>query len=314
MSFFSSISLVDQYGFGVENSPMGEQRVCEVIRLCGSTFNNGTLDYNFYVTEQSGLGPTISVATGVCTVASGTGGTSSAVLQSVRRGRYSGGSTNRYRAQIVADGATQSNNRGWGCYDANDGAYFELTGLTMSVCYRSDGVDTKIGYTSWNTSTTIPTVTNVNTYEIYFTNKSIYYVINDVLVHKVTMTTTPWSSTKNFPTRVHSTNISGSTSYSVKIWVATICRLGPAETDAIYAYVAGASTNILKLSAGKLHSIINNDNVGSIIVYDGTSAAGRIIASIDFLKVLGALDFNVGFSDGLTIVSTGSVKYTVVYE
>jgi len=72
---------------------------------------------------------------------------------------------------------------------------------------------------------------------------------------------------------------------------------------------------VIKYGAGTLHTIVNNDNSGSVIVYDNTAGSGTIIASIDLAKVLGTLTFNAPFSNGLTIVTTGAgAKITVTYE
>lgn len=51
----------------------------------------------------------------------------------------------------------------------------------------------------------------------------------------------------------------------------------------------------------------------SVEVIQGT-AAGTIISGIDTTKALGTLEFNSPFSTGLTVVSVGGVKCTVVYE
>ncbi len=70
----------------------------------------------------------------------------------------------------------------------------------------------------------------------------------------------------------------------------------------------------MKVGAGDLHSVINNDNAGSYIVYDGISDAGIIIATVDARKVLGDLVFNAPFNDGLFFVTSGNAKLTVTYE
>jgi len=54
--------------------------------------------------------------------------------------------------------------------------------------------------------------------------------------------------------------------------------------------------------------------VGSIVIHDGVSAGGTTIAAIDLVKVLGSIRFDIPFSDGLTVVSTGSVVITMTYE
>lgn len=139
MSYFASTILTDGYGFKVENTPIGEIRTADVYRLVGSTFNYTTLDANFWQNQSSGGTLTIS---GQCTLQSGTGNTT-AIVQSVRKGRYTGGSANRYRAQVCFGdtGITNSNNyRRFGCYDGPDGAFFEWINncfCFVSKMYRS---------------------------------------------------------------------------------------------------------------------------------------------------------------------------------
>jgi len=59
---------------------------------------------------------------------------------------------------------------------------------------------------------------------------------------------------------------------------------------------------------------VNLDNAGTVTVYDNTAASGKQIAVIDTAKALGDLSFNAPFSNGLTVVTAGGAKITVVYE
>lgn len=56
------------------------------------------------------------------------------------------------------------------------------------------------------------------------------------------------------------------------------------------------------------------DNAGTVTIYDNTAASGTQIAVIDTAKTLGTLEFNCGFSIGLTIVVASGAKVVVVYE
>ena len=54
-----------------------------------------------------------------------------------------------------------------------------------------------------------------------------------------------------------------------------------------------------------------------ITLADGTSAAGNIISELDTAqgsKPLGSVQFGLPFNDGLTVVTTGGVEVTVIYE
>jgi hypothetical protein len=318
MSYFPESKLIDQYGFRVENTPMGEMRVISPIRLVGTTFVGSTIDTNFWTATIFASGGTIATAvqgSGEIVLSSKTDSTGSVILQSVRKARYVGGSANRYRAQIqFGDTGKTDNTKRWGCFDGTDGAYFKLSGTTLSVCTLKASSETAVASASWNASTVTPTLTNVNTYEIYITNGRVYFVINDVLVHTIIASSVTWTATTNLPVRADNINSGNTTDTTMSIRVNTIYRLDHLETDSISKYVGTDTTTVLKYGAGRLHRIVNCDNVGSITLYDNTSAGGTIIATIDTSKVLGHMEFGCPFSLGLTLVTASSSKVVVVYE
>ena len=85
-----------------------------------------------------------------------------------------------------------------------------------------------------------------------------------------------------------------------------------------YSYFHGttSATTVLKESSGTLAKVIINSATGTTItLYDNTTATGTVIAVIDTgLGLPSALDFNVNFSTGLTVVSTGTWDFTVTYS
>lgn len=86
-----------------------------------------------------------------------------------------------------------------------------------------------------------------------------------------------------------------------------------------FANITTAATTTVKSGAGVLRRIIVN-SLGTVAstatIYDNTAASGTKIATINTLSVLGSLVFDVSFSTGLTIVTTGTVApdITVVYQ
>jgi hypothetical protein len=312
-----NVKLKDQYGFIAECTPMGELRTADVVRLAGATFEGTVIDSNFWTTGASGTGAAATIGGGIVTLSSGTSATGRVTLQSVRTARYTGGSANRYRSQVSMDAVAAGNIRRWGCFDLmNDGCFFEVNGTTWNVVTRKASVDTPVASTAWNKSTTTPTETNVNTYEIYFTNKSVHFVINDVLVHTVTATTTSWSATKNFKIGAETANSSG-TSKGISIWVATIVRLGKLETETQSVYVASNTTTVCKRSAGKLTRItVGGVAAGTVTVYDNVSATGTAIALLTMQAnhLPFTADFGIPFHTGLTVVTSAASNITVVYE
>jgi len=80
-----------------------------------------------------------------------------------------------------------------------------------------------------------------------------------------------------------------------------------------------AASTLVKTGAGTLKSVTVNAKgtvASTVTVYDGTSAAGTVIAVIDSLNNVGSFAFDVGFATGLFIVTTGTVApdITVSYR
>lgn len=320
MSYFTTVQLKDQYGFAAENTPMDEVRAVSPVRLVGAVFSG-----------QSGLTPSTGVTntdpnfwTGTCAnngtinqlnnyvlLSASTTNNGSAILQSVLRARYTGGSSNRFRAQISFSAATASNTRRWGMFDGTDGAYFELAGTTLSACVIKTGSRTAVA------TLTAPTAGDVTTYEIYVTNAKAYFVMAGTLVATHNATTATWCDTLNLPVRIDNTNAGSTTNCTLSVRVATIYRFGNLETSPRYNHISTATTTVLKYGAGMLHNIVlNNPTNNAITVYDNTSAAGSIIAIINpgaSATPLG-LDYHVPFGTGLTIVTAGTPDLTIIYE
>ena len=321
MSYFRQAR--DQYGFVVENTPFDEMRVVEPVRLVGATFNGTTIDTNFWTVTIAASGGTIATAdlttmAGALTLSSQTDATGSVIVQSVRSARYIGGSSNRYRAQVqFGDTGLANNTKCWGLFDGTNGAYFKLSGTTLSVCTMKGGAETAVASASWNGSTTTPTLTNVNTYEIYISNAKVYFVIAGVLVHTATFSTTTWTATTTLPVRADNINSGNTTNTAMTVRVMTAYRLGKLETLTTYKHTTSATTTICKYGAGNLHRIVvNNPTNNAITVYDNSAASGTVIAIINpgSSAVPVTLEYHIPFAIGLTVVTAGSPDLTIVLE
>ena len=280
----SPSKLTDWYGFWVENTPMWEQRITEITRLVGTTFEWATVDTNFWTVTNTGTGSAASQANWVATVTSGTANSGNGSFITTRYARYTGGSAMRFRAQIYLDNTWVANNtRNWGCYDTNNGAFFQLTWTTVNIVTRNATADTVVASTAWNGNQTVPTLTNMQTYEIYYTNKKVYFVINDVIVHTVTATTAVWSASKNFTVKFESYNSAwGTLSGSINVASANISRLGKLETNKQSKYQSTVTGSVYKRWAGQLHSLVIGavPTSGAVItLYDNVAASGTILAS-----------------------------------
>jgi len=321
MSTFGQLR--DQYGFVVECTPMDELRAVSPVRIAGSTFNGTTIDTNFWTVTIAASGGTIATADlttmpGALTLSSKTDATGSVIVQSVRSGRYIGGSSNRYRAQIqFGDTGVANNTKRWGMFDGTNGAYFKLAGTALSVNTMKGGSETSVASASWNGSTTTPTLTNVNSYEIYITNSKVYFVIAGVLVHTASFATTTWSATTTLPIRADNINATNTTDTTMTIRVMTIYRLGELETATISKQISGvAATYVFKYGPGRLHKIIFGNTSGTnISIYDAVSATGTPFVITTATAALGPWDFDWSFYTGLTMVTTGdNLQALVIYE
>ena len=313
-------------------TPIRELRVVSDHRLVGTTFVDSVLDTNFWstATVNSGL-VTVSSGSVFIYASTSTQVDGRAYLMTKKTARYVTGSANEYRAvlRISTDVPTVGvNDMRWGVASTNpdtesvigDGIYFRYSNGTFYVGYRTNGVETNIS--TANFSGTVPTITgNYTRYQIVYTNLGATYYVNDVLVHRITATTTTLGHTVNFKARAQNYNSGGANSNNiVEAKLLCILRLGAAETDPVGRYLGTAGSYVLKFGPGKLHSvvIIAIGGVGSSIsVYDSTfTSAGNTIAVIDTAKTsIATLGYSVPFNNGLFVVPAGTFgNVTVVYE
>lgn len=323
--------LADCFGFDARFTPMNEIRTVTPIRLVGAQFDGTTIDTHFWI-ETNASGGDSSQTDAQLILETKTTANGSTKIHSLRRARYVSGSSNRFRAVIqLPDTGTANNKRRWGiAWGASmptitDGAYFQLDGTTISVCVMNGGVETKIDNGSFNGAsgaTHIPD-TNAHTYEIFWTNSSVWFAIDDFFIHKVTTTTDTWSDTMHHHIFIDNVNSGGSsTNVIMRCRAASISRLGSYLTQPTSRYQSGTTAGIvLKYTPGNLHGItvsgVSNNSV--ITLYDNTAASGTVLWSSGSM---GALTtpffinlFGIPFSIGLTLViGTANSTVTVVYE
>lgn len=300
----------------VEIEPLGSMKTITPVRLVGTSFNNGTKDTNFW-TETTTLSGSVTQA-GQITLATGTTATASAIYDSVRKARKVTGTTNQFRAVGRLVTIPQENNyRAIGAFDANNGFFFQVEGTVLSVCSRKNGVDNVISSGSFNgnAGTTSDANTDLNRFVIDYTAVSAKFFINGILLHSLSSNEGSLTNTLDLPIRMINYNTgTNTTDNSFEIRFATVLRLGELITNPAVKYIGTNTTTVLKYGAGILQRIVNTDNAGTVVVYDGIDATGTIISSIDSAKALGDLNFNAPFNNGLTIVTAGGAQITVVYE
>jgi len=92
-----------------------------------------------------------------------------------------------------------------------------------------------------------------------------------------------------------------------------------AISGASSVYINTATTTLVKTGSGILHKIIVS-GLGTVAskceIYDNTSATGTLIGEIDTLTLSGPFTYDVAFTTGLTVKTTGTIapRITVVYE
>ena len=296
-------------------APNSALKVVETTRLVGTAFDNGTKDTNFWTETVTGSGSVTQ--SGGITLSTGTTADSTTQYDSVRKARYVQTAPHEFRSIVsFTTEGTANNLRRVGAYDDDNGLFFQLNGTTFSVGYRRGGSDTLINSGSFNGVVSEYAIdTNSHRMFIQWNLSKAFFFIDSQLIHTFTFTPATCPETRTFPIRIENNNSGGSTSdidfCSVGM---AIVRFGKIETEAAYKFINTNATTICKYGAGKLKRILNVDNAGSITIYDNTAASGTIIATIDTAKALGTLDFDIPFSNGLTVVTASGAKVVVIYE
>lgn len=79
------------------------------------------------------------------------------------------------------------------------------------------------------------------------------------------------------------------------------------------AYIASATTTLVKTGAGGLYRLIIGGTLGAITIYDALTATGTPIALFT-PAASGVWDIGLKFDTGLTIVTATAMTIAVSYE
>lgn len=314
-------AITDNYGFEVENTPMDELRTITPVKLVGTNFEGATIDTNFWTVTNANNGTTTQ--SGVLTMQTNTTLNGSTIIQSNRYARYTGGSSNRFRAVIqLGDIGVAGNSRKWGLFNGSDGAYFELDDTILYAVTLKASTPTRVAAASWNADTDMPTLTDGNVYEIYITNSRVVFAINGVKKHTVSATSATWSNKVSLPAKISNTNTGISTNHIIYCRVMTIYRLGNLATQPTSKYQSGTTAGVVcKYSTGNLQgAVISGVTNNSVVtLYDNTAATGTVIWSSGTMGSQ-TIPFNIDFkslpfANGLTLAITGAnCNVLLIYE
>lgn len=307
----------------LEITPLREVKTIEPTRLVGVSFGGTTKDTNFWSETVTGSGA-VSQA-GQATLTTGVTANSTVKYASVRIARFIPSSVCQFRAIARFTTAGTTNNlRRIGCYDANEGFFFQLNGTTFSVGARKSAADTLVNSGSFNGN--LGAVYTLNTsphrFIIVYSNLSAQFFIDDKLIHTISSSTDPSTNTLNFPITMENNNSGGgTTAVTFDVRVASITRLGQLVTESASRNITTATTTVCKVSAGRLHKICLNSpsqQSGIVTVYDNTSATGTILATLQWIannsQLPQAINYDIPFSTGLTVVTSQATNITVAYE
>ena len=328
MTYFNSITI---HGAQNQNrfvwvNPTGEVNISPVYRLVGTAFEGSTLDSNFWLDDGCLRGGTVSLTNGEVKLLTNTTANGLSILKSVRKGRFVAGSAMLFEGAFsFTSEAVANNNRRFGSYtldielNVDNGFYFQMLGTSFSVGYSKEGSTTSIETGSFNGNKGNSWEPDADTYykfSIEYSPMGIFWYVDNELLHKVRKSNS--SAYMTLPITIENENTNEiTTANELGCIGAYIARQGELKTNPTYKYIGVDGTTVCKYSAGTLHCINVLDNAGNIIIYDNSAASGTIICNIDASQgsePLGTMLFDAPFNDGLTIVTSGSARCTVVYE
>lgn len=317
MSYFARVQIKDPYTENVAKvDALGNLKTVEQVRLVGTAFSGSTKDTNFWTETVTGSGAVAQA--GEISLTTGATADSTAKYVSTRKARKVTGASNQFRmvGRLTTD--PQANNvRRCGAYDTNNGFFFQVNGETFGIGVRKATSDTIVASGSFNGNlgTTVVLTTTFGRFFIEYDHLSVKFFINDVLLHTITATTTALTATLDLPITMENNNTGGNTTDNgFEVLFATIVRIGRLETNPTSYYAGTNATTVLKYGAGQLKRIAITDNAGTLIAYDNTAGSGTVLCNLDASKTVGTMEFDLPFNNGLTIVTAGTPKMTIVYE
>lgn len=326
MSYFSTIQLIDNYGFSAQNTPVGAIKTIDPCKMIGSSFPSTSIDSTFWTSTVSNSA-TITSSGGQGILSSGTNSAGSAQLYTTQRAIFVPGGAAQFKGEIqLGDIGIANNVRRWGVSwgatmpTITDGAWFQLSGTTFQIVTSKGGSPTTVSNGSFNGGfgSTFTLTTNNISYEIYYSSSSVIFIINGVVLHRVT--TAPWSVSLSFCIYLSNINTGNTTDSTLKCIEAIIYRLGKLQNNTSWINIVGVNAGVqVKGGPGRLHSVVLNGGTSSTTVslYNGTSAVNPIaVISPSGAGYPVTISYDaIEFQSGLFVVTTiDSTNITIIFE
>jgi hypothetical protein len=223
----------------------------------------------------------------------------------------------------LGDTGSAGNIRRWGAFTVTgttpqEGYAYELNGTTLNAVVYKAGVATAVASTSWSKFATNPftLTTNYTQFEIRYTANTVWFYINNALVHAVSGTTTPLTTHLNFPMALQSINSSGASNRILAVRNIGMGGFGQrpgTTTTTTTSTVAGSASSVTVLAAngGRKGATIVNDSTVLLYLKLGTTASAT-----DYTVKMAAdqyyeVPFNyTGRIDGIWASATGNARIT----
>jgi len=325
--------LLPTFGESIKSTPHNQLQVAQTYRLAGATFSGtdtvNSVDSQYWIKTRTGADADATTFEAQGTLATGTTANGSILLNSNRVARFITGSSIKYRGVIILPPIVGANTRRWGAFDATDGLFFEHDGATLYCVSRKSSLDTRVPNGSFSGDQGNTYIISLNVpynYEIYWTNRSVYFLINGAIIHKMVSGTYSIVGNQNLKVGSQCVN-TGANANNNRLFVraAGISRLGPDMTQPTWVQQTGLiASRVLKYGVGNLRGVhVSNITTTAVAsLYDATSvvAANLIWSSGQHLNNQSLMPYdinfhNLPFANGLTLaVTTAALNATVVFE
>lgn len=241
----ASFGIVTQYGSAKSSDSQ---------RLLGANFEGTALDtVNWSKTET--LGGAVTLAdVGYATLSSGTNAAGAVSISSVANAAYLSGSVNHLVVVLrLGDTGVAGNVRRWGVFDSQDGLFFELSGTTLRVVSRKNGVDTAVASGSFNGTLGMAHApdTNFHVWEIMYTAAAATFLVDRRALHRLAAAATSFVAKTSLKTSYENTNAGATTNQTFDVSGVSVSRLGHLPGTAanpLQVFVVGAPSGALQLT------------------------------------------------------------------